>query len=708
MKLLSSFAKTLALGTCLIQAVQALAVNTTIIRRDVTSSNIINDFHGSVLILGSLQTSCEVALLDSQNGFVAASCFIFKSTGKVDNSQDFKVSVYDPSSGSTKIQSLTRIDVHPKYDPSTLANNIAIIGFGTDGSNSWDAHAAGHRSEWDNIFFTYRAMINPSKKTWSPTSVASLGINSGCASASNLYKSNSDWMLCVTQAPTSLANSACLLPYGVAWGIYQPNDLAVAAIYSHSVITSDSLCQSSGTQYHIYTMLQPYIAWGSGVAGRSLNTYWQDGSYSYSGSRSFSMTNSGGSSISGSKIVSGDYYPMQRVYKPVSVPTPQPAPDTGSGSGSSGSGNTSSGSGSTNTGNNNSGSTNTGNTNTGNTNTGNTNTGSTNTGNTNTGSTNTGNSDSGSDSGSSNSGSGSSGSGSNSGSDSGSSNSGSDNGGSSGSGSNSGSSDNGNNNNSGGSSSSNNDDGDNKNSSSNSSSRNSSSDKNNSASSNSSGDNDDDNDIGFEEGELVTINGTVVAIADLMTDTNESNIELTHVYYMTRTDANGNVIVVSDVEVETYAYSDYLLEDDSDGATGSNAKNDQFKASESNDGDGLSRSATIAIGVVVPLVTILILIGLFFLHKWWRRRLNASTWDPKNENADIDRRGIMEEVSASDLETLQPPANAEAPLEDVVIAGDQPVDRTQRETLPPTYTDHNFANIPHPVEKLVITSVTDN
>ncbi|KAJ2882628.1 hypothetical protein FB639_002344, partial [Coemansia asiatica] len=208
MKLFTGFVKTLALSACLIQSIQAIAINTTMIKRDVTSNNIINDFRGSVLILGSLQTSCEVALLDSQNGFCAASCFIFKSSGNVDNSQDFKVSIYNPSSSSTSIFTLDRIDVHPQYDPSTKANNIALIGFNTDGSHSWDASAAGHRSEWDNTFFTYRAMVNPSKKTWSPTSVASLGMNSGCASASNLYKANSDWMLCVTQAPTSLANSA--------------------------------------------------------------------------------------------------------------------------------------------------------------------------------------------------------------------------------------------------------------------------------------------------------------------------------------------------------------------------------------------------------------------------------------------------------------------------------------------------------------------
>ncbi|KAJ1805933.1 hypothetical protein LPJ56_005242 [Coemansia sp. RSA 2599] len=67
----------------------------------------------------------------------------------------------------------------------------------------------------------------------------------------------------------------------------------------------------------------------------------------------------------------------------------------------------------------------------------------------------------------------------------------------------------------------------------------------------------------------------------------------------------------------------------------------------------------------------------------------------------------MEEVSVSDLETVQPSDDAHAPVEPTV-AEDQLADRSQRETLPPTYNDHNFANVPAPIEKLVITSVTNN
>ncbi|KAJ2375100.1 hypothetical protein GGI05_007192, partial [Coemansia sp. RSA 2603] len=312
-------------------------------KRTVTSSNLLNDFRGAVLVLGSLQTSCEVALLDSQNGLIPASCLIYKSTGQADNSQDYKIGINDPSSSTSLVYTLDRIDVHPKYNPSTYANNIALIGFNTDRSQSWQAWTAGDRSEWNSIFFTTRAMISVSKKTWNPTKVVSLGLDGGCASASNLYKSNSDYMLCVTQAAVSLANSYCDLPYGTAWGIYQPNDLAVGAIYSHSVITSNSLCQATGTRYHLYTLIEPYLPWASKIAGETFNMFTLN-SYTSSFTRSFGMTSVSGSSISGSKIVTGDYYPMQRVYEPVAVPAPT-TPNTNTGGTSGGStGNTSSGS----------------------------------------------------------------------------------------------------------------------------------------------------------------------------------------------------------------------------------------------------------------------------------------------------------------------------------------------------------------------------
>ncbi|KAJ2802555.1 hypothetical protein H4R21_002371 [Coemansia helicoidea] len=77
-------------------------------------------------------------------------------------------------------------------------------------------------------------------------------------------------------------------------------------------------------------------------------------------------------------------------------------------------------------------------------------------------------------------------------------------------------------------------------------------------------------------------------------------------------------------------------------------------------GDGLSRTAIIAVATAVPVGTILILVMLFFAYKWWRKRQNMRNWDPKSEVANIDRIRIIEELngptSAPNPHLSTPPA----------------------------------------------------
>ncbi|KAJ2722499.1 hypothetical protein GGI07_003275 [Coemansia sp. Benny D115] len=718
MKLSAAVAQVTVVALCVSQSVSALALNMT--KRTVTFNNLINDFRGAVLIHAGLQTSCEVALIDTQNGFVAASCLKILSTGKADDNEDYKVAIFDPVGQTSKMFTLDRIDVHPKYDQSTYANNIAIIGFNTGNSQSWVAWVGGHRTEWNNIFYTNRAMTSVLKKTWDTSYAADIATNSNCGAASNLYKSNSDWMTCITQAPASRVQSACLTPYGTAWGVYQPNDLAVSAIYSHSVTTSSSLCQTTGTVYHLYTMLQPYIKWATNIAGRDMNLFWKDSSYSYSGSRSFAMSSVGGSSISGAKIVTGDLYPMQRTYTPVSVPS---TPSTGGGSSESSggsSGGSSSGSSGSTGGTGSSGGSGSSGTNSGSSGSNSGSSGS------NTGSSGTNSGSSGSNSGSSGSNSGSSGGddGSSSGS-SGSSGSNNkypnnNNSGSSGSSGNTSGSDNSGSNDSGSNNSGNTDNSNSGNSGSGGSSGSGSSKGNDSGKSS---DKDSKSDVSttagssgrtgnmIEEDDYVTISGSVVPIINLMTDSNQEYYEFTRVNYITETDADGNIIVVSNIEVETYAYADYAdyMDDDDDDddnngkstSSGDN-KDNQKQTAAQNNGSGLGRNAIIAVSVTVSVVTILILAGLFFLKNWWRRRRNASSWDPKNENANLDRIRIIDEISSSNGSMSDMSSTDSSAPSAPQIAVESAAVTSQRLTLPPNYEAHGFDNTSAPVEKLPI------
>ncbi|KAJ2682358.1 hypothetical protein GGH99_004772 [Coemansia sp. RSA 1285] len=349
--------------------------NRSITRRAVTASQFLSDFRSAQFVISSSQTSCEVALVNSIGGFVAASCLKFKSDGNADNSIDYRVAVNDPLAGTSKIYSVDSVDVHPSYNPATFANNVAFVMFNWDASVTWTASVASDPAAWDNAYYTSRTLSSISKATWNtPAIIQTAGAaatdDAGCSAASALFSANKDSMRCLSTSATSVANNKCNTPFGAAWAIFQPNDIAVGALYSHSVVYGGtSLCGASGNQFHYYTLLQPYVAWGAKKLGKSISTFTTDSSFSYSGSTSFSLANSGAGAVAGTTLISGDQYPIQKAYtgsSSASNTNTSPSTSTGSNSSSGSSNNSgSSGSGSNSSGSNSSGSNSSGSNNSG-------------------------------------------------------------------------------------------------------------------------------------------------------------------------------------------------------------------------------------------------------------------------------------------------------------------------------------------------------
>ncbi|KAI9502092.1 hypothetical protein GGI25_003603 [Coemansia spiralis] len=558
---------------------QALALPSNFItKRDVSASQLISDFRSAQLLISSTQTSCEMAVVSNNAAFVAASCLKFYSSGQPNNSIDFRIAVNDPISGTSKVYSVTSIDVHSKYDPNTYANNIALLMF--DGSPNWSQYIAYEPSAWNNLFYTSRTLSSISKATWNtPNVIETNGAGptdtSGCLAASNLYKSNQDWMLCLTTSATSIANSKCNTPYGAAWAVFQPSDLAVAALYSHSVVYSgDSLCGSSGNQFHYYTLLQPYSAWGAKMIGKSISTFTTDSSYSYSASSGFSMSNSDAAGVSGTTIVSGDQYPVQKAYTGSSSASNTNSQSSSSSNNSGGSSNNSSGGSSNN--NNSGGSSN--------------NSGGSSNNSGGSGSNNSGNSNSNNSSGSSSSSSSSNGS----------------------------------------------------NSNNNSSNSNSSSSGTSSSSASSNNSNDGDN--------------------SSMDDPSDSMGAV-------ETQSGGDGFSV--ISLGGQGTFDFGNNNDSEpSSAGKTGDSEESSSEQQKSYSGLGRTATIIIATVVPIGTIAILVGLFFLYKWFRRYRNSYSWDPKSEAANIDRIRIIDEIAITEHSDV-------------------------RQSTPPSYDDHLFEAAPY-------------
>ncbi|KAJ2436654.1 hypothetical protein GGF42_008903, partial [Coemansia sp. RSA 2424] len=97
----------------------------------------IDNYRGAVLVKNGRQTSCEFALIDKGSAFIAASCLDLKAGTTTVATEEggggggtrheiyFEDSKYQRTASSSPIAS-TNIHVHPNYDATTYANNIAV------------------------------------------------------------------------------------------------------------------------------------------------------------------------------------------------------------------------------------------------------------------------------------------------------------------------------------------------------------------------------------------------------------------------------------------------------------------------------------------------------------------------------------------------------------------------------------------------------
>ncbi|KAJ2441298.1 hypothetical protein GGF42_007340, partial [Coemansia sp. RSA 2424] len=203
-----------------LSSLQHLASAFNFTRRNMDTGRLGSDYRGAQLLISSTATSCELGVIDSSAVFVAASCLALTSSGSEDNSIDYIVAINGIGGSGNGRFSVESIILHPQYNPSTFANNIAILKFRKSSPISWYQPIGYDRQGWNDVYYSSRTLSNPRTPSFNSPSVASIGgTDGGCATASNLYNSNRDWMLCITQTTTSSVNGKCQLPYGAAWGV---------------------------------------------------------------------------------------------------------------------------------------------------------------------------------------------------------------------------------------------------------------------------------------------------------------------------------------------------------------------------------------------------------------------------------------------------------------------------------------------------------
>ncbi|KAJ2490199.1 hypothetical protein IWW37_003385 [Coemansia sp. RSA 2050] len=227
-----------------------------------------------VLIIKSEQTSCQVVLVTDAYGFVAANCLMIKDK-VVSSLQDMQVAVRGPKLSA--IYPITNVTIHPKYDATTLANNIAVIKYTSPNNSGIKGKLAATTTNWKQLGYLRRTLSDVPKLIWNePTHlVTSQDEDAKCSLGSPVFSANRKSFICSNSTTKVPVSGSCSLPYGLVYGVVKPNKIAPAAIYSHTVVFGEGLC-SNFMKLNYYVQLGNYMSWGAQVSGSKIKAEGKD------------------------------------------------------------------------------------------------------------------------------------------------------------------------------------------------------------------------------------------------------------------------------------------------------------------------------------------------------------------------------------------------------------------------------------------------
>ncbi|KAJ2007553.1 hypothetical protein GGI04_001475 [Coemansia thaxteri] len=273
-----------------------------------------------LLVKNGKQTSCALGILDNQASIVSADCLNYKANGQVDMSVIYEAFINAAYDGSPARHAVLNVTIHPSYNPTTKANNVAVIQYNGGSTNAWHNYNAIGPDTWSNIVYSQQYISEIDTLTWATPQVYSQGsADSMCEQLSPLYTANEKDYTCSsgTLSPPSSSLSSCSVPYQMAYGLIGTT-LFPAAIFSHVVVQGGSnLCQYSN-QRSYYTMMSDYLMFASTVLNRTVYYYSGGNSTQPQQNPGYSMALPTGSSPSSAAVVGGDMYAKQSTGTPTS------------------------------------------------------------------------------------------------------------------------------------------------------------------------------------------------------------------------------------------------------------------------------------------------------------------------------------------------------------------------------------------------------
>ncbi|KAJ1863095.1 hypothetical protein LPJ78_004268 [Coemansia sp. RSA 989] len=231
---------------------------------------------GGMLVKDGLQTSCNLAVIDSKASVVAAACLNFMSDGSLNTTTKYTVYLDDGADGKAAKYTVDSVTVHPEYNATYQLNNLATLQYNADGETTFQNMITPIKGfeKWDELVYTRYTLKDMETMEWEPRSynIGWLDAEYKCDGLSMVHTVNVDDMMCTDKLSRDVPNylNPCPMPYGTALGIYQ-NNVSISSLYMNSAIKDgDSLC-SYTEQYTYFTVLARYIGYFEKVIGRSID-----------------------------------------------------------------------------------------------------------------------------------------------------------------------------------------------------------------------------------------------------------------------------------------------------------------------------------------------------------------------------------------------------------------------------------------------------
>ncbi|KAI9472515.1 hypothetical protein BX667DRAFT_499971, partial [Coemansia mojavensis] len=278
----------------------------------------IKTIKAGVLVFKGKQTSCALAAIDSKAAVVAATCL---DEQNIDTAPD-EYSVYfnDGIDGKTANYNVESITIHPEYNSTTLANNIAVLQYNSNSADkSWqNRFIVSSPDSVIGIYILHYALKDVESMTWTTPSYYFNGISlsDGCKTMSPLYKENSNTMFCSPQTFDLPNNtlSKCPVPYSIVYTRDMKDDtVCISGLYSFSAISGNSNFCSYLQQRSYFIPVGLYAGYIKQVISRGILMGVDDSPSSqaiigYSKDPNFSMNKTSEAVSPGNFLLSGDLY----------------------------------------------------------------------------------------------------------------------------------------------------------------------------------------------------------------------------------------------------------------------------------------------------------------------------------------------------------------------------------------------------------------